>query len=70
MSVDKVICSEDNVGCNHFCREKADGFTCYCRTGFNLDSDAKTCIGQSFTIICFSTPIYEGMVHFQLQQLY
>ncbi len=40
-------CLTNNGGCAHNCTNELPGFTCSCRTGYNLDTDNKGCVGES-----------------------
>ncbi len=41
-------CLTNNGGCAHNCTNELPGFTCSCRTGYNLDTDKRSCVGESF----------------------
>ena len=32
--------------CDQICRDKADGYTCECGEGFQLNTDGKSCLGN------------------------
>ena len=36
-------CEQDNGGCDHICTESEGSFQCSCRSGFNLESDGRSC---------------------------
>lgn len=42
-SVGKQNCAFNNGGCEHLCREGADGVRCACKDGYELDQDALSC---------------------------
>ncbi len=46
-SSDVDQCLTNNGGCAHTCTNELPGFTCSCRTGYNLDTDNKGCVGES-----------------------
>jgi len=38
-------------GCEHFCREDRRRIpVCYCRNGYLIDSDGKTCVGKQLAL--------------------
>lgn len=38
--------------CDQLCLDRADGYTCSCGDGFQLNTDGRTCIGQLCSISC------------------
>ena len=48
--------------CDQLCEDKADGYTCYCREGFQLNTDGKTCIGN-ILIYGHSPHIWTQYIH-------
>ena len=43
-------CDKDyKGGCSQKCTNKPGSFVCSCEKGYNLDTDGKTCIGESNT---------------------
>ena len=39
-------CNARNGGCSHFCANKRGSFECRCRSGYKLQVDRKTCVGN------------------------
>ena len=42
-------CMDNNGGCDQVCTDTQDSFTCSCSTGFTLDSDGRSCNGETDT---------------------
>ena len=45
-------CVADTDDCDHTCTNTEGSFTCSCQSGFSLDSDGGTCIGQPLPYMC------------------
>lgn len=45
-------CDEDIDGCGHLCLNNNGSFECLCEPGFRLDSDMRTCQGES-QLLCW-----------------
>ena len=41
-------CAGGKDGCSHICANTPGGFECKCRSGYRLNTDQKTCIGEGF----------------------
>uniref|UniRef100_A0A4W5RT32 EGF-like domain-containing protein n=1 Tax=Hucho hucho TaxID=62062 RepID=A0A4W5RT32_9TELE len=41
--VDVDDCLAANGGCDHTCQNTAGSFQCFCRQGFRLDEDRRSC---------------------------
>ena len=39
-------CDVDNGGCDHYCTETINNYTCSCYPGYTLQADGKTCTGK------------------------
>ena len=39
-------CDIDNGGCDHFCNETIESYTCSCYPGYTLQEDEHTCVGE------------------------
>ena len=39
-------CSSTNGGCNHVCTNTIGTFLCSCNSGYELESDQRTCVGE------------------------
>ena len=46
ISLDKNECSEGTDTCSHICVNTVGSYKCSCPTGYQLDSDARTCVGK------------------------
>ena len=45
-STDIDECAVNNGGCDHICTNVPGSFYCSCRSGYNLQSDRRTCRGK------------------------
>ena len=43
-------CSTGNGGCQHNCNNTVGSYHCYCRTGYTLDSDGRSCNGKCCSV--------------------
>lgn len=39
-------CDIDNGGCDHYCSETVESYTCSCYVGYILHTDQHTCVGE------------------------
>ena len=39
-------CATNNGGCEHYCTNTIGSFVCSCYTGYTLDGDGRTCLGE------------------------
>ena len=39
-------CDVNNGGCDHYCMETLESYTCSCYPGYTLESDGHTCTGM------------------------
>ena len=39
-------CNSTNGGCNHVCTNTIGTFLCSCNSGYELDADQRTCVGE------------------------
>ena len=39
-------CAENRDNCEQLCNNRAGDFTCSCRSGYQLDSDGRSCTGK------------------------
>ena len=39
-------CDVNNGGCDHFCTETIDSYTCSCYPGYTLEADGHNCTGK------------------------
>ena len=49
-------CEINNAGCDHYCTETIESYTCSCYVGYTLDLDGHTCVGKQtfFTTLCIT----------------
>ena len=47
-------CNTANGGCNQICTNTIGSFLCSCNTGYELDSDQRTCVGEFMAHTLFS----------------
>lgn len=49
-------CTTGSALCNQGCTNTVGSYTCYCSTGYSLDTDQFTCTGSviSFSFVCFA----------------
>ena len=43
----------NNGGCDHYCMETLESYTCSCYPGYTLELDGHTCSGMNMTYVCF-----------------
>ena len=48
-------CDVDNGGCDHYCTETIDNYTCSCYPGYTLQLDGHTCTGKMVGICTMHT---------------
>jgi hypothetical protein len=44
---DENECVNSTHDCEHGCTNTPGSFECYCHTGYDLDTDGKSCIGMN-----------------------
>ena len=52
--VDLDECATGNHNCQQQCHNTVGSYTCSCNSGFDLNSDGRTCTGTYTIIICHS----------------
>ena len=50
LSLDINECTADTDNCQQMCSNTQGSFSCSCRSGYTLDSNGRTCSGESSTI--------------------
>ena len=45
--IDHNECTNGVAKCNHNCQNTAGGYYCWCNTGYELDIDDETCVGNN-----------------------
>ena len=40
-------CAVDNGGCDHICTQTTVGRRCSCNSGYRLDTDETSCVGEN-----------------------
>lgn len=47
-------CLAENGGCDHRCQNSAGSFQCYCKRGYRLDEDRRSCVCELLlSLNCF-----------------
>ena len=55
-------CVRKTSGCQHNCSNNIGSFTCFCYTGYRLNTDKRTCSGNYLIVCWVSTNCREGFV--------
>ena len=50
-------CVENRDNCEQLCNNRAGAFTCSCRSGYQLDSDGRSCTGKH--CVSLSTVVFQ-----------
>ena len=52
-------CEINNAGCDHYCTETIESYSCSCYVGYTLDLDGHTCVGkQSYCSSTFNCDLF------------